>query len=55
MKKRYCCPVAEFVVFTKDEIVADGSTPCGNCETYCDDSECQICDYLVCEPRDVII
>lgn len=52
MKKRYSRPVAEFVVFTQNEIVADGST---GCQTYCDDEYCQICDYLVCEPRDVII
>lgn len=55
MKKHYSRPVAEFVVFTKDEIVADGSTPCSNCATYCPDAECDVCDYLVCEPRDVII
>lgn len=50
MKKKFQVPEYDFIVFDKQDVVSTSG-----CQTYCDDAQCQVCDYLVCEPRDVII
>ena len=51
MKKKYTEPKYEAIVFSEEDVIRTS----GTCQTYCDDEKCRVCDYLVCEPKDVII
>ena len=57
-------PEYEVVEFDVDDMISTSGTCedecssdyCGqHCGTYCEDAKCQVCDYLVCQPRDAII
>ena len=58
MKKRYTMPEYEVVEFDVDDMISTSETckdDACNCDTFCKDATCQVCNYLVCEPNDVII